>query len=118
MTRGVWMIVTIGIFTAGVWVGHVTHSANDPWRVVTSLFSHLSRSPVEWGIFIFLCTAAIIVLAIGVLWLVAGYRLVKSANSYKERLQVFNRISDVLLGALRVSGKNAAFTQEPDNPIH
>lgn len=110
-----WTIV-VSAFVAGVIVGHARR-VNDVWRIVSSLFSHVDRSPVEWGIFIFLCAVAILVLVIGRLWWKVGNSILKNANSNKERFQVLSHISNVLLKVLRVSGKNAVFSQEPDDPF-
>jgi hypothetical protein len=109
-------IMVSGAFIAGAQFQSATHTEHNLWSALGSRIARLD-SPTELGIGLFLIAMATLVVIISILLWKAGNRAIEGASSQREKIEVLDRISAMLLKVLRVSGRDAALTREPDDPF-
>jgi len=105
--------VLAGAFAAGMLLGPANHGWASVWSAIASRLTHLT-GPVQFGIAVFLAAVAVAIITMTRLVWQAGKQVIDGAKSQQEKEQAYKLVAATLLKVLRVSGRNAIFTQEPD----
>jgi hypothetical protein len=94
-------------------LGRANHGWASAWSAIASRLTHLT-GPVQFGITVFLAAVAVAIITMTRLVWQAGKQVIDGAKSHQEKEQAYKLVAATLLKVLRVSGRNAIFTQEPD----
>jgi hypothetical protein len=111
--RAATLSVLAGVFAAGILLGRANHGWASVLSAIASKLTHLT-GPVQLGIAVFLTAVAAAVITMTRLAWQAGKQVIDGATSQQEKERAYNLVAATLLKVLRVSGRNAIFTQEPD----